>query len=312
MVRTLHGLMAAIGGRAPALLVAGIAVGLAWPALAALMRPYLLEVVIGLLTVSLLRLGGVPRPTVLTVALTVWLLAVSPLAVWGLARALELPGGVTLALVLMAATAPITSSPALALVLGLDAVTALGAMVLATVVLPVSLPLLVQNTMGLPLSIDSAGLAVRLSGVIGGAAAMSWAVRRVAGADAVERGRGLLDGMSVVLLVVFALGAMDGVARRFLDDPAHVGFVLGAAVAASLILQGAGAVAFMAAGRRRALTAGYVSGNRNMAVLLAVLPLGVHPDVPLFIALVQIPVYLMPALSRPVYRWFLAGRRGPS
>lgn len=303
--------MAAIGGRAPALLVAGIVVGLAWPALATAMRPYLLEAVVGLLAVSLLRLGGVPRPSGLTVALCVWLLVASPLAVWALVRALELPEGVALALVLMASTAPITSSPALALVLGLDAVMALGAMVMATVLLPVSLPLLVQDGLGLSLSIDTAGLALRLSGVIGGAVVLSWAVRRVAGAEAVERGRGLLDGMSVVLLVVFALGAMDGIAVTFFADPAHVGFVLGAAVAASLVFQGAGALVFVASGRRRALTAGYVSGNRNMAILLAVVPAGVHPDVPLFIALVQIPIYLMPALARPFYRRLLVGRQGP-
>ena len=57
--------------------------------------------------------------------------------------------------------------------------------------------------------------------------------------------------------------------------------------------------------RRTALTAGYCSGGRHNALLMAVLPVTADPDIFLFIAAVQFPIYLMPALLQPFYRRLL-------
>ena len=57
--------------------------------------------------------------------------------------------------------------------------------------------------------------------------------------------------------------------------------------------------------RRTALTAGYCSGGRHNALLMAVLPITADPDIFMFIAAVQFPIYLIPTLLQPLYRRLL-------
>jgi hypothetical protein len=56
---------------------------------------------------------------------------------------------------------------------------------------------------------------------------------------------------------------------------------------------------------RTALTAGYCSGGRHNALLMAVLPVTADPDIFLFIAAVQFPIYMIPAMLQPIYRRLL-------
>ena len=57
-------------------------------------------------------------------------------------------------------------------------------------------------------------------------------------------------------------------------------------------------------GARVAATSGLMSGNRNMALFLAVLPAATDPRIALFFGLCQFPLFLSPFLLRPVYRRF--------
>jgi BASS family bile acid:Na+ symporter len=49
-------------------------------------------------------------------------------------------------------------------------------------------------------------------------------------------------------------------------------------------------------------TAGFVCANRNVGVILAVLPAGADPDILLYFAVWQLPMYTMPAVLTPLYR----------
>jgi BASS family bile acid:Na+ symporter len=111
-----------------------------------------------------------------------------------------------------------------------------------------------------------------------------------------------VDGAVVWLVVFYGFAVMDGMLRRLLADP---GWILGAtalAFATNLALNAATAAAFAPCGRRIALSAGLLSGNRNMALFLAVLPATTEPQILLFFALAQFPLFLSPALLRPLYR----------
>jgi BASS family bile acid:Na+ symporter len=58
-------------------------------------------------------------------------------------------------------------------------------------------------------------------------------------------------------------------------------------------------------GRRQALTMGLSSGYRNMAIML-VLTAGIAgPDMWLYVAMAQFPMYILPMLTNPLYRRFL-------
>lgn len=81
--------------------------------------------------------------------------------------------------------------------------------------------------------------------------------------------------------------------------------LLAAAFAGNVVLQAVAAIAFAWLDRRSALTAAFASGNRNMGLLLAVLPSDIDPDVLLYFALGQIPIYVVPALLTPLYRRLL-------
>ncbi|MCO6415257.1 hypothetical protein JYK14_03580 [Siccirubricoccus sp. KC 17139] len=80
---------------------------------------------------------------------------------------------------------------------------------------------------------------------------------------------------------------------------------LALAQAGNLLLNGVTVLALWPLGRRVALAAGMLAGNRNQALFLAVLPAAADPGVLLFFALGQVPMFLSPFLLRPVYRLVL-------
>jgi BASS family bile acid:Na+ symporter len=113
----------------------------------------------------------------------------------------------------------------------------------------------------------------------------------------------------VLVLMVFAIPLMDGIVARALAEPVKLtGFIVGS-FAGSFLCN-----AVMALGTlpftdfRTALTAGYCSNGRNNALLMAVLPVTAAPDIFLFIAAVQVPIYVIPTLLQPIYRRLLRDR----
>jgi BASS family bile acid:Na+ symporter len=62
--------------------------------------------------------------------------------------------------------------------------------------------------------------------------------------------------------------------------------------------------------RRQALTTALATGNRNLAVLVAVLGANADADLLLFLAVNQFPMYFVPVLLGPVYRRLLSRGKG--
>ena len=111
--------------------------------------------------------------------------------------------------------------------------------------------------------------------------------------------------MTVCFLLLFAVAIMDGVAARASTEPAYVAGLLVAAFAINLLLQCAGIGIALRLGVSSALTVGFASGSRAAGILLAVSPGDASSDLVLFFALYQVPMYTLPTLLRPVYRWLL-------
>src|SRR5260370_12600503 len=108
---------------------------------------------------------------------------------------------------------------------------------------------------------------------------------------------------NVVLRVLFAVAVMDGMPDHVLGEPLRVlGYCLGA-LGASLGLQAVSFLSFGWLGRSSALTVGLVGGNKNMAVVWASLAAAANsPDLMLYFACAQLPIYLLPAALAPIYR----------
>lgn len=294
------------GRRGSLLLAVGIFAGLLTPPLAAALRDVVTPVVFLLMTLVLLRvdptqvLGYLRRP-VLVAALLGWLLLACPVLAWTVARLTGLDGPLGAALVIMATGCAATSSPAFARMVGLDGEVSLVVAVISTLLVPFTAPPLALGLLGVDLSISVAALSARLVLVVGLPLVLSVAIRRVAGPARLAAWGPAVDGAVVLLVVLYGFGVMDGVLALLLREP---GFVLGGvalAFAGSFGLNAVTALAFLPAGRRLALSAGLLSGNRNMALYLAVLPATTDQRVLLFFALCQFPLFLSPFLLRPVY-----------
>ena len=309
--------LAFLGRHAPLFMAGGVLVGLVVPPLATLAKPLLVPTLLIPLTLALIRLDwsaiAAWRRRLPTLALLVaWLLGVSPVLVWLATVALApagLPAPLQVALVLMAASSPIVSSVAIALIVGLDATLAIVAVLVATALVPFTLPLVAETLVGVTMEIGLAAFMLRLVLLVGSAFAVAWLVRRTLPAATLVRHRLLLDGLTVVNLVLFGVAIMDGVTAFSLQRPGYAAAALGAAFAFNLALQAAGYAAFRRLGRRAALSAALVSGNCNMGLVLVALQGQASFEVTVFFALAQIPMYTLPALLTRAYRRLL--RDGP-
>ncbi|EFH12812.1 hypothetical protein ACFFMP_00370 [Pseudoroseomonas cervicalis] len=289
------------------LLALGIFAGLFIPPLASALRDVVTPTVALLMTLVLLRvdpaqvLSYLRRPA-LVAALLAWLLLACPLLAWAVARATGLDGPLGAALVIMATGCAATSSPAFARLVGLDGEIALVASLLSTLLVPFTAPPLALGLLGIDLSLSVTGLMARLALVVGLPLLLSLVIRRLAGPARLHRWGRSVDGAVVLLVVFYGFGVMDGVLARLLAEP---GFVLGGialAFAGSFALNALTALVLWPAGKRVALSAGLLSGNRNMALYLAVLPASTDARILLFFALCQFPLFLSPFLLKSFYR----------
>lgn len=301
------GILAWFGKRATWTLAAGVFLGLGVPELAAMSRPLLVPAIAVMLAMSLLRLqpaaiGQAVRAPLRVLPAVGFVLLVSPFIGYAAAELLELDHGIATALVVWTASPPLISVPAIATLVGLDGALALMVTTAAGLVVPLTLPPIVFALIGLELDISPATLALRLALLLGGAAIAAALIRRLAGPGRLQRHAEAIDGAFVLVMLMFAVAVMDGVTAAVFTDPARVAGILALVFGASLAMQAAGWLVFRPTGPRTAGTLALVAGNRNMALVLGAAPAAFEPDTFLFLALLQFPIYLMPAMLRPLYR----------
>ena len=313
-MRLLHRVLDYLGRHATLFLAGGAVLGLLLPQLAALARPLLVLGLVLPLIIALVRLdwgalAAYAQRPVLVAAIVAWMLVISPVMMWLALKLFQLPAALVQALVLMAAAAPIVSCAALSLIMGLDAALAVVVVVAATALMPFSLPVVGLALLGLKIDIDLATFMLRLVLIVGGAFAGALVVRRFVPREKLEANARVLDGASVAILLIFIFAIMDGVAAVALARPGYVILVTLAAFAANITLQALGAAVALKLGLRQALTVGFMTGNCNMGLVMVALADKADFDVIVFFAMAQLPMYMLPALLRPVYGRLLAARQ---
>jgi len=302
-----------MGRRATTLLPFSLLLGLLFQDVAAATRPLLLPLAVVLLMLVLARvdwdrLSALLRRPGLAVVLALLNLIAVPLVVWPIWQSLGLWPGLITALCLSAMAPGIISAATTASFLRLDASLALLISLLTNFLVPFTLPPLALWLLDFDLKIGLFDLSLRLGIIVALALAGAIVIRRWLGPRIAEAGT-TLDGVSVVVLMFFAIPLMDGVVARALQEPVKLaGFIVGAfggMILCNLVVAVA-TLPFL--DRRTALTVGYCSGGRHNALLMAVLPVTADPDIFLFIAAVQFPLYMMPMLLQPLYRRLLTSR----
>ncbi len=305
--------------RGAILLALSIFVGLFVPPLARAMRFIVTPTVVGLMTLVLLRVdfaavfAYLRRPG-LVLWLLAWLMVGAPLVafagVW-LAEQVGFSGPLGAAFVIVATGCATTSAPAFARLVGLDAQISLVGSVLSTLIVPFTAPPLALGLLGIALPITVAGLSARLLLVVGLPLVVSLAVRRAFGEARLKPHAGAIDGAAVLLVVLYGVGVMDGILATAIARPGFVALATALGFLCNYGLNALTALAFAPFGQRIALASGLMSGNRNMALYLAVMPSDSEPDLLLFFALCQFPLFLSPFLLAPVYRRLVTPQRSP-
>jgi bile acid:Na+ symporter, BASS family len=310
-------LLSFCGRRGTVLLAAGFFVGLVAPPLASLLRPLLGTFVFMLTTSTMLgvdwrELAAHLRRPVRLALVILWTMLGAPIALAAAMRVMPTPPLLADALVLWAASPPLISLPAIAALLGLDPAFALLTWAIGTFLMPLTLPPLVLGLIGVPLDISILRLAVNMGVFVLGAAAVAGALRRLIGPARIARHRDAVSGLNVVVLLLFCVAVMDGMTRLLVAEPGRVLLYAASATAASALLQGLSYFVFSRLERRAALTSGLIGGSHNFGIVWATLPSGAAAQYLLFFATVQFPIFVLPALLKPIYRRLAARPRNTS
>ena len=302
--------LAWLGRQGTRAVAASLFIGVMLPPLAALLKPIFAYALFALLCLAFLRVDPAEvrkhftRPK-LVAAASIWMMLGTPLLIGlsllALGMSDRLPG-LYIAMILQAAAPPVISAPTLAALMGLDAALSLATLVVCTAVTPLTAPLFAALFVGADMALSPIALGAKLLAMLAGAAFVAWLVRRMAGQPWIDAQKERIDGLSVVALFFFAVALMDGVLYSILNEPLKVLGLTLLSFALSFGLAGLTALIFARLGMAQALALGLAAGNRNMGLMLAAAGTAVPELTWLYFAVAQFPIYLMPAMLKPLAR----------
>ncbi|TWG95566.1 putative Na+-dependent transporter [Mesorhizobium sp. J18] len=304
----LTGLLGAAAAYGRILLILGLVLGIFSPDLAVAAKPWIQEMIAALLFLSALRIGpqqmvGVARDISHTVAGVLIFQLLLPVLLALAFLGFGWTGILPTALVLMAAAAPISGSPNLAIMAGHDPAPALRLLTLGTALLPLTVLPVFWLVPALGSGSDVLAAAARLLGVIALSVALAFAIRVLFLRDLQPSAVQSIDGLSAILMGVVVIGLMSAVGPTLFEAPGELALNLAVVFATNFALQIATASLLRRVGEDHvAVPFAVVAGNRNMALFLAALPVTVTDPLLLFIGCYQIPMYLTPVLLHRFYR----------
>ncbi|MGL4441790.1 MAG: hypothetical protein ACRCUE_21285, partial [Bosea sp. (in: a-proteobacteria)] len=216
-----------------------IFMGLALPQFAAAARPLLPVTIFLFVAMTFARAdlsamkAALLKPKAVIIAV-IWL-TVAPilmmLAIFAVFPKASLDPGLVLGLIVVAASPPIMSGPAVAMMLNIEPTVLIAATVITTTAAPFLAPPIAEMLLGGPAPLDTQVLMLRLLGLIGGAIIVALIFRKLVGYERIVAHKVSLDGFGVVMYFLFAIAAMDGVTNAFMTRPATVFLFLGIAFA---------------------------------------------------------------------------------
>lgn len=292
-----------IGRLGPSALAIVMTLAILTPPVGTALRPYVSEAVFALLVIAFLRtepsalIARLARPA-LPLAAALWgVLLLPALFVAGLhwLGPSNLPVWLALGLVLQLATVPMMAAPALATLAGLDATLALAGLAVASVLGPITAPLLLAAS-GLPASIEALDLAARLLGIIIGSAAVGWLLRDVVGAARITARQDRLNGVNVIVLYVFLAAVVGDLGADAIAEPLRVAWLTALGFAVYGLIFALSFAVFLPAGGRNALGVAALTSQKNMGIVIAATAATLPDATWLYFAVSQFPICLAPIL----------------
>lgn len=295
--------LAFLGRHGTLAIALSLLVGIALPFLAQTLRPWLDEAILALLTLAFLRIGfgalghEFKNPAVILLAVFVAMLVLPTLGLslgkWaGLDEAYP---GFYVALFIALAVPPITAVPIFASLLRLPGAIALAFLILAMVVTPFVATLHARvffTAQTLPF--DGLTIGLRLAAFLIGAAAIAAALQRFIGPERLNSNRPYLDGINVLVMLVFAIAVMDGFGPALVQTPGLVAILFLATFALALVQMVIMRAALWFLPSDKATAIALATGLRNMGLMVAALGMNVPDTTWLWFTVGQFPIYFLP------------------
>jgi predicted Na+-dependent transporter len=170
--------------------------------------------------------------------------------------------------------------------------------VTGTALVPLTAPVFAYLFFGTALTLSPLGLGVKLAVILAGSLGVALAIRKLFGIAAIRRHKEPIDGINILILLVFVSAVMGEVAGSFWANPLQVIGIALLAFAIFFALLGATMLVFRSLGSERALALGLLVSQRNMGLMVAATD-GALPGLTwLYFALSQFPIYLSPQLLK--------------
>ena len=302
--------LAWLGGHGTRAIAVLVVIGVAVPPIGHAFKPFVTEAIFLLLCISFMRTDSLAlryhlrRPGIILAA-TAWTALAVPLifGVCCLATGLDKHSpDLFLGLMLQSVASPMMAAPALAALMGLDTALVLITLVTSTLLVPLTAPLFAYIFFGAALTLSPLALGLKLFGLLASSLFVATAIRWIVGIAVIRKHNRAIDGLNILLMLVFVTAVMGVVAGSFLANPLTVIGLALLAFAVFFTIFGLTVLIFRSIGEKYPLALGLVVSQRNMGLMLAATD-GALPGLTwLYFALCQFPIYMSPQLLKPLAR----------
>lgn len=301
---------------APATLALSVALGLFHPALAAYLNDYVFIALFFIVTFSLNTAGEPPLRILASIdkktgIFILWKMIVIPAVVMVLCIAFDVDAVLTSILLASCAAGSVFASPTLAKLVNLDRKIAVRSMVGSTLLMPI--PLIVFGNFagvfvsGFSLSTFAWQVFYFLVTPLAISVLFTEAMRHTSN----KTGRIVnetMQGGALLAVIVFCIGVLHnlhGDVPGFAEKLIAYAFL---AAIISILMHVATVTVFSEYGPQVSLTFGMLAANRNVALSVALLGTAVPPDVLIYLAIVQIPIFMSPFIMQIALALIAAGK----
>lgn len=309
MIRDLNKMLNFIGLYGTLIMPIGVVVGLLFPSLTQLTRPMAESIVIFMLIVSIYRLNPNSIKEKLhdfkIIGISIlWLLLLMPVITFMIGYLIGIPSGLLAVITAWSACPPLVSMPGLAILIGLDGAVALLVMIGGTLLFTVSLPIILSALVGQNIGLNPLSMALELFSIVSISFLIGQGLRWSVGITRAHASEGAADGILVISMALFAVTIMGGLHEAWANEPERLPLFVSVAVIISASAQVFNAIIFQRLNRRTGGAIALASGSRNLALLIPIASGTFAEDLWIFIAVIQIPIYFLPIISKPLYQKF--------
>ena len=308
--------LAWLGGHGTRAIAVLVFIGIAVPPIGHALEPFVTEAIFLLLCTSFMRVDILAlryhfrRPGIIFAA-AAWTTLAVPLifGVSCLATGIDKHSpDLFLGIMLQSVASPMMAAPALAALMGLDTTLVLITLVAGTSLVPLTAPVFAYVFFGAALALSPLALGLKLFALLAGSLFVGAAIRWIVGIAVIKRHKQAIDGLNILLMLVFVTAVMGVVAGSFLADPLSVIGLALFAFAIYFTLFGLTMLIFRSFGYEQALSLGLVVSQRNLGLMLAATEGGLPGLTWLYFAVCQFPIYLSPQRLKRLARKKVEGR----